>query len=246
VKFTTKTAFTILLLAAFCAAQPKNNQAQNQHQTQQQNVGNTTTNSHNVTASGGAGGTADAAGGSATGGNASSAGGSATNGPQSNAQSTVENTNIPRQTFSAIAPPPFHTAPCIKGWGGAAQTGWAGLSLGAGKVDQGCDIRETAEEFRNAGSLVAFCKMLVTEPSAKKAGVSFADCMTIPAPVIVQPKPEPVLQAPPQIIVPPAQVTVNLPPPALATPALTPPPPAPVKHRSTKPTVDKNCPTLEK
>lgn len=243
-KFTTKTAFAILLLAAFSVAQ------QSQHQRTIVNSNNNNSDSRNVTASGGAGGTggtADAAGGTGTGGQASAAGGNSQSGASSNAQ--TENTNIPRQTFSAIAPQPFHTAPCVKGWGGAAQTGWAGLSLGAGKVDQGCDIRETAEEFRNAGSLVAFCKMLVTEPSAKKAGVSFQDCMTIVPPQNIAEespsRPEPVM-APPQIIVPPAQVTVNMPTPAVATPVLIPPPPVPVKHRSTKPKVDKNCPAVEK
>jgi hypothetical protein len=227
---TTKLTLAIILLAAIAAGQNRQNQRT------VVNSNNNNSNSHNITASGGAGGNAD----STSSGGTSSSGG--------NSQST--STDYERQTFSAIAPPAFHSSPCVKGWGGAAQAPVAGLSIGAGKIDKGCDIRETASEFKDAGSLVSFCKMMVTEPNAKKAGVTFQDCMTIVPPEKIAEespdRPEPVAAVqPPQIIVPAPVVTVNVPPTPIATPVLVPPPPIPVKHHSTH-KVDKDCPTLEK
>jgi len=212
-------------------------QSQNQHQSETVNSGNTQTNSHNVSDS--------ATGGNATGGTSSA---SSTAGANVQGGNISDNTNIPRQTASAYAPPAFHTSPCVKAWGAGAQAPVAGLSIGGGKIDKGCDIRETAEEFRNAGALTAFCKTLVTEPSAIKAGVTFADCIMevsetvkpVQAPVAI---PVPQVAPPvPQIIVPPAQVTVNIPP----WPIAPEPPAAPqckpaIKHRKAHP-----CPTLEK
>lgn len=157
----------------------------------------------------------------------------------SEANSQVSNYEDTRQVAPAIVAPQFHTSPCVKGWGGAAQTGWAGLSIGAGKVDKGCDIRETAEQFRNAGSMTAFCKLMVQEPSAKKAGVTMADCMAVPAP-LPPAAVQAVIQPTPQIIVPAPQVTVNVPAPVVSQVA-SPLPPVKHVHHAVKP-----CPTLEK
>jgi hypothetical protein len=170
------------------------------------------------------GGTSMAAGG------ASNATNTATTGNEANQQSSVTSYQDTRQTAPAVSPQQFHTSPCIKSWGGAAQTGWAGLGLGGGKVDKGCDIRETAEQFRNAGSMLAFCKLMIQEPSAQKAHVTMEDCMAVPlAPVTVQAPPQaaPATVEPPQIIVPAPQVTINMPPPL---PAPQPIVAAPVKH----------------
>jgi hypothetical protein len=204
----------VLLTASAVLAQ----NTQTQHQGQQQNVGNTTTNSHNIssTAAGGEGG-------NATGGQGGTS--SASNAGEQNSQ--VSNYQDTRQTATAYAPPAFHTSPCIKAWGAGAQAPVAGLSLGGGKVDKGCDIRETAAEFASQGSLLAYCKVMITEPSAKKAGVTLEDCMAVKtAPAL--PPPQAAELAPavlPQIVVPPPQLTVNLPP--WPEPAAAPPPPAP-------------------
>jgi len=217
-----KTLIAVLTLscAVFAQSPPwkSGNQSQHQTQQQQQNVGNTTTNSHNNTNS-------------ATGGSASAGATS----DEANAQTTNYSTNIPRQTATAIAPPPFHTSPCIKGWGGAAQAPVAGLSLGGGKVDKGCDIRETAEQFRNAGSMVAFCKLMITEPSSVKAGITMDDCMLsqVPTP---SPTVELEPQSPPIVI----QEAVSLPMEVLAPPVLVAP------KSIHKHVASKNCPTGEK
>jgi hypothetical protein len=176
-----------------------------------------------------------ATGGSATSTSAGGAGGSATTGDssanstQGNQQSTTYQDQ--RQVAPAIVGPQFHTSPCVKGWGAAGQSGWAGLGISGGKVDRGCDIRETAEQFRNAGSMVAFCKMLIMEPNARKAGVTFEECMAVPQakaaalPAMVMPAPTP--EPPPErtVVVPAPQVTINLPPtpPIAQTPQAAPP-----------------------
>jgi hypothetical protein len=123
----------------------------------------------------------------------------------------------------------------------------AGISLGGGKVDKGCDIRETAEEFRNAGSLTAFCKLMITEPSAIKAEVTFADCIMEvgvaqePTPAVAPAPAAPVL---PQVIVPAPQVTINLPPqPIPASPLPFVAEPLVKKHVHKK---QQDCPTVEK
>jgi hypothetical protein len=118
----------------------------------------------------------------ATGGNASSistaAGGSATatgNGDNSN-NTTVEAPKIP--VASAIAPMVLPSAPCIKGYSGAAQGGVFGASFGAGKIDEGCDIREMARSFTGI-SKIAQCKLLVNEKQSKKAGITLEDCLGV-------------------------------------------------------------------
>jgi hypothetical protein len=213
-----KQFLTVLLLSVGLLAQ----NTQHQNQRQQQNVGNTTTNSHNVSNSA-AGGTANASGGQS----------SAVVGGQTSSTSYSE--SIPRQTATAIAPQPFHTSPCVKSWGGAAQAPVAGLSLGGGKVDKGCDIRETAEQFRNAGSMVAFCKLMITEPSSVKAGITMDDCMLsqVPTP---SPTVELEPQSPPIVI----QEAVSLPLEVLAPPVLAAP------KSIHKHVASKNCPTGEK
>jgi hypothetical protein len=115
-----------------------------------------------------------AKGGSAT---STATGGSATatTGNEANNQSTSYNDT--RQTAEAASGFQFHTSPCIKGWGAGAQSGWAGLSLGAGKIDKGCEARETAAEFYSMGSRRAACKVMVALDASVKAGITLDDCM---------------------------------------------------------------------
>ena len=81
------------------------------------------------------------------------------------------------QTASAIAPPQFPTSPCFKSIGGAAQGGLFGASFGGGKIDQNCAIIETAKVFAANGSKLAYCKTMLTNKFAKKAGITLDDCM---------------------------------------------------------------------
>jgi hypothetical protein len=121
-----------------------------------------------------------ATGGNATGGSASAQGGAANASAQNNGNgSNNTTTNVAASKIpvaSAIAPPALPSAPCIKSYGGSAQTMAFGASFGGGKVDEGCDTRETARSFSGI-SKVAQCKLLVSTKASKKAGVTMEDCM---------------------------------------------------------------------
>jgi hypothetical protein len=146
----------------------------------------------------------------ATGGNASSTSSATENGNNSN-NTTVEAPKIPVST--AIAPTVFPTVPCLKGYGGAVQTGMFGGSFGGGKIDEGCDQRELARSFSGV-SKVAQCKILVNTKAAKKAGVTMVDCMgpeqvAVPesvAPVVVVTPAPLVLVAPTYVLPSPVRV----------------------------------------
>lgn len=205
----------------------RNSQSQSQNQTANggnvsgsgnSTVKNTSTNNNTVTGGqGGAGGNATATntvtggtGGSATGG----AGGSATGGTQSqsasvsgndssyNSTTNVEAPKIPVST--AYSPTAIPTVPCFKGFGAGVQTAPVGASFGGGKVDENCAILETARSFALSGSRMAYCKTMLINKYAKKAGVTLADCMrdvtptAAPAPATSLPTPLPVA---PQIVV---------------------------------------------
>jgi hypothetical protein len=209
------------------------------------NSGNST---NTNTASGGnqkQGQTQSAQGGSATGGasNQSQSAVATSNGDNSNNyNSTV---NMPRQVASAIAPDVLPSAPCFKGFSGAAQTPLLGASFGAGKIDKGCDSRETARSFASLGNRLAAATILCKTDAAKRAGLTLADCLTFvvaPAPVIIQaPTPQPV-QAPQEIniTVLPAPVVVQ----QVSTPApiiVVPEPKRPAVRRV--PSSHTGCPT---
>ena len=145
-------------------------------------------------------------------------GGSATaanNGNGSNNNTTnVAAPKIPVSSAAQITLLP--SAPCVKNYGGSAQTAPFGVSLGGGKIDEGCDIRETARSFSGISKL-AQCKLLVNEKESKKAGVTLADCMgalemvvapsVAPAPIPDVhdmpnfPEPQAVIQKPAPVIV---------------------------------------------
>ena len=146
----------------------------------------------------------------ATGGNANSSsnatGGNAIgNGDNAN-NTTVNEAKIP--VASAYAPTAFPSAPCVKSYGGGAQTMAFGASFGAGKIDPGCDERETARAFALLGSKLAACKVMIQGKEAKKAGITLEDCLgpkLVPVQVISA---VPVQVAPAQIIVPAPSVTI--------------------------------------
>ena len=203
----------------------KNSNRQSQSQSQTANggsvsgsgnstVSNTSTNNNTVT--GGQGG----AGGSATGNTQSqSASANGSNDSFYNSTTNVEAPKIPVST--AYSPTAIPTVPCFKGFGAGVQTVPVGASFGGGKVDENCAILETARSFALSGSRLSYCKTMLINKYAKKAGVTLADCMregtptAIPNPsTLVAPTP---LPAAPQIIVA-APVPVAVPAPAVAVP----------------------------
>jgi len=126
----------------------------------------------------------------------------ANNGNGSN--NTTSNTQVDASKIpvaSALTPALLPSAPCIKSFGGGVQTMAVGGSFGAGKIDEGCDIRETARAFSGI-SKIAQCKLLINEKQAKKAGVTLEDCL---GPVVVA------VEQPPIPDVPVAPVVQSLP-----------------------------------
>jgi hypothetical protein len=194
-----------------------------------------------------------ATGGNATGGNASAQGGSASNnGNGSNNASYSNTTNVAASKIpvaSAFAPPVLPANPCFKGFGVGIQTMAVGGSFGGGKIDGNCAILETA---RLAPSLLAKCKVYITDKYAKAAGVTLDDCMqqeiaALPpvqvndvVPTQVQPVVVNVQPAAP-VVVPAPAVNIIVPAPA---PAVVVKPTVKVPHSSNK-CVQKTCPPVK-
>lgn len=166
--------------------------------------GNSTNkNVNNNTATGGAGGQGGTGGQStsastATGGNQSQSSTSAAtdNGNGSNNFSTSTNVEAaPIPVSTAYAPTSIPTVPCFKGYSGGVQTQSVGVSIGGGKIDEGCDQREIARSYALLGSKLAACKVMVSNKRSQKAGVTLDDCMRLevvtPAPVVPAPVPAP-------------------------------------------------------
>jgi hypothetical protein len=128
------------------------------------------------------------------------------NGDGSNNTTTnVAASKIP--VAEAYAPSAFPSAPCVKSYGGGVQTMAIGGSFGAGKIDEGCDIRETARSLALLGSRVAACKVAIREKQARKAGVTLEDCLKVPTPAVVVIK-----EVPAEPVVPVIQpVTITVP-----------------------------------
>lgn len=144
----------------------------------------------------------------------------------------------PKQVATAIAPDILPTVPCFKGYGAAAQTTAFGLSMGGGKVDKGCEARETARYFTQIGNRTAAAKILCSQDAAKKAGLTLADCLAFLPPPTVS-LPAPIVQPTPQIVVnvPPAVVT-QVAAPVLPVPAvIVKKPVVPVVHHVRKPVI---------
>jgi hypothetical protein len=128
--------------------------------------------------------------------------------------SNDETTNVPKEVASAYAPTILPTVPCFKGFSGGAQAGFGGVSFGGGKIDANCAELEAA---RQAPSLIARCKIYIQNKYVRSAGVTMEDCLgpkpqpvvivtpmaPVPAPIIVQVQPAPVVvQAAPVVVAP--------------------------------------------
>jgi hypothetical protein len=112
------------------------------------------------------------------------------------------------------------TAPCVIGYGAGGQAVLGGFSFSGGKVDKNCAILETARSFANFGSDIAYCKTMLTDRFAIKAGVTMQDCLATRKTVVIQ-QPASIVpvQEPPQII-------LNVPAPVVQAPPIPELPPA--------------------
>lgn len=143
----------------------------------------------------------------------SSAGATASNQGNNTKINETETYKEIRQTPPAYAPDAYPTAPCIKGFSGGASSPLVAGSIGGGKIDQGCDSRETARVFALMGNQEAAAKILCSTDAAKRAHLTIEDCLkSTPAPIVVS-----------KVEVPP---TINISQPA-PTLVITPVPPAP-------------------
>ena len=200
-----------------------NNQNQNLNESYNQN-----TNKNNNTATGGKGvgiGVGIGQGGNATAeGGAGGQGGAGGNAQQSQTQSATATDNgngsndtslnqsyqaakIPVAT--AYAPTSIPTVPCFKGYGAGVQAPNLGISAGGGKIDEGCNDRETARAYMLMGARKAACKVMVYSKQNKKLGanaVTMEDCMYQDAPPQVAKEEPPVVAAPPAVVTPVIQV----------------------------------------
>ena len=144
------------------------------------NSGNSSNKNTNI-AQGGAGGSASqnqSQSNSSSNDNQSSA---SNNGNNSNNSSTVY--NQVHQTPRAYAPDAIPSAPCVKGFSGGASTPLLGGTFGAGKVDKGCEARETARAFALLNNPTAAAKILCSTDAAKRAHLTMSDCLAMQAPV---------------------------------------------------------------
>jgi hypothetical protein len=94
--------------------------------------------------------------------------------------------NNPRQTPFAYSPEALPTAPCFKGYSAGASSPFVAGSFGGGKIDKGCEARETARSFALLGNYSAAAKLLCSTEAAKRAGLTTEDCLNVvaaPAPV---------------------------------------------------------------
>ncbi len=136
--------------------------------------------------------------------------------------------------FSMAAP----TASCVVGYGAGGQLVGGGLSFSGGKIDKNCAILEAARSADLHGSDIAYCKVFILDKWAKKAGVTFEDCMTtriVPPAITPVAAPQPIVVQP-QITVLPAPVSipapiVNVQQPTAPAPAIAPVSKPAAKHR---------------
>ena len=124
-----------------------------------------------------------------------------------NSQTTVEAPKIPVNT--AVAPPVFSTTNCFKGFSAGGQTAVGGLSFGGGGIDKNCSALITAQDYFAMGNRLAACKVITSTKASKDAGVTLADCMNVPVPVVRTVVPVVSAPVPAPVTV---QITNNIPP----------------------------------
>jgi len=177
-------------------------------------------------------------GGSATGGSVSNSGNSsntnttssgasagATAGASNNSSGNTVNSTYTeqRQTPMAYAPDALPTAPCFKTYSAGASSPFFGAALGGGRIDKGCDARETARSFALLHNFTAAAKILCSTDAAKRAKLTLDDCLALVPEVTPVAAPVPTRSEPAVVVIPlttPAPVAAPVPAPAVAvTPA---------------------------
>jgi hypothetical protein len=93
-----------------------------------------------------------------------------------------------------------------------------GISGGAGKVDKGCDDRETARSFALLGNREAAAIILCNTPASKRAHLTLEQCMNVTVrvqqpilPPIVLPQPAPIINVPVTVVPVEVPTPVTLP-----------------------------------
>ena len=124
-----------------------------------------------------------------------------------NSQTTVEAPKIPVNT--AVAPPVFSTTNCFKVFSAGGQTAVGGLSFGGGGIDKNCAAERVAQDYFAMGNRLAACKVITSTKASKDAGVTLADCMNVPVPVVRTVVPVVSAPIPAPVTV---QITNNIPP----------------------------------
>ncbi len=171
---------------------------------------------------GGAGGSASATGGSSN----QTQTATAENNSSGNSTSFVSSYKEAAATAMGYAAPP--SATCIVTGGLGGQGVGFGFSLSGGKTDKGCVILEASRSAALYGNRLLFCKVYLTHPAVKKAGVTLQDCLQQdPRPVepqtwsehVAAPAPVPIIvQIPAPIVNIPAPVVTVLPAPTPVVP----------------------------
>jgi len=93
----------------------------------------------------------------ATGGNADATGGHATGGSVGGVTTTITNKRPHRNTPNPDAPTVYPTVPCFRGQSGSAVAPGFGISIGRGKIDEGCVRRELIRLAPETHKLFLFC-----------------------------------------------------------------------------------------
>ncbi len=181
--------------------------------------GNSSNKNTNV-ATGGAGG----AGGNAS--QSQSTSSESSNNSSGNSSSYNSVYRASAETAMGYAAPP--SATCIVTGGLGGQGVGFGFSLSGGKTDKGCVILEASRSAALYGNRLLFCKVYLTHPAVKKAGVTLQDCLQQdPRPVepqtwsehVAAPAPVPIIvQIPAPIVNIPAPVVTVLPAPTPVVP----------------------------
>lgn len=232
-RYTSFLVFFLLLIVSLCSATTKK-ECKKPTPKPPTTTPTSSTNNSNSSSSANAGASSNSSS-SATGGNATATGGSAnqqqgqqqqqtqnnnqnqsvnaSNGGQQNSQSTNYSTSYQqvRQAPMAYAPDAAPSAPCRVAGSAGVSAPIGGVSFGGSKMDDECDLRESARAFALLSNRIAAAKILCQTKAAKKAHLTEADCLTLEAPE--QPAPQP---APVSIILPNSPAA---PPVAAVTPA---------------------------
>lgn len=81
-----------------------------------------------------------------------------------------------RQAPGAYAPDALPSAPCRVGGSAGASSPFGAVSIGGSKLDEQCDLRETARAFALIGNRMAAARILCNTKAAKLAQLTYQEC----------------------------------------------------------------------